>query len=439
MRSRPAASTCSQLSTTSSTSLSASASISRAATRAPGASGSPNARATWPSTRPGSCTGARSTKTTPSAKRGAASAATASARRVLPTPGGPVRVSSRASGSESVARSGASSACRPIRGSAGRGRRQRLRQVGAIALQTVKRIICPNIDRVNSVAGRIVSRGVQSACTRAGPVGLRRTRRGAGRRTRCSACAGPAIIFLPSWQILHSRQWKLQVPVSRPALPGDHLSTARGNGPSDRPGEAERYADREIVADAVAVLDAVGVERGGVRGHVDGRASTGCSRGVVPGAGRAASWRSARRALALPRSTGGEPVLRVGCGGQRRRFCADAACRTTARSSSTSWGRRSPSRTDEAGRGRGRLGPGDRRRRRSRSPSPPGRASTKAAFEDGVPGGALPGAGGARRRGRDHPVRARCGAGRADRRRARHARGRRAPAVARRPGAVATC
>ena len=53
-----------------------------------------------------------------------------------------------------------------------------------------------------------------------------------------------------------------------------------------------------------------------------------------------------------------------------------------------------------------------------------------------VPGGALPGAGGARRRGRDHPVRARCGAGRAAGRRARHARGRRPPAVARRPGAL---
>jgi hypothetical protein len=23
---------------------------------------------------------------------------------------------------------------------------------------------------------------------------------------------GPTVIFLPSWQILHSRQWKLQVP-----------------------------------------------------------------------------------------------------------------------------------------------------------------------------------------------------------------------------------
>jgi pimeloyl-ACP methyl ester carboxylesterase len=70
----------------------------------------------------------------------------------------------------------------------------------------------------------------------------------------------PTIIFLPSWQIVHSRQWKLQVP---------HLSEyfrviaydARGNGRSDRPTTADEYGDKEIVADAVAVLDAVGVER----------------------------------------------------------------------------------------------------------------------------------------------------------------------------------
>ena len=71
-------------------------------------------------------------------------------------------------------------------------------------------------------------------------------------------CAGPAVIFLPSWQILHSRQWKLQAPYL-----ARHMRVitydARGNGRSDRPGEAERYAHREIVADAIAVLDAVEV------------------------------------------------------------------------------------------------------------------------------------------------------------------------------------
>lgn len=72
--------------------------------------------------------------------------------------------------------------------------------------------------------------------------------------------AGPAVIFLPSWQILHSRQWKLQVPYLARRLQVITYD-ARGNGRSDRPTRAEQYAHREIVADAVAVLDEVGVSR----------------------------------------------------------------------------------------------------------------------------------------------------------------------------------
>jgi pimeloyl-ACP methyl ester carboxylesterase/predicted glycosyltransferase len=70
----------------------------------------------------------------------------------------------------------------------------------------------------------------------------------------------PTIIFLPSWQILHSQQWKLQVPYL-----SEHFRViaydARGNGRSDRPTTADEYGDEEIVADAVAVLDAAGVEQ----------------------------------------------------------------------------------------------------------------------------------------------------------------------------------
>lgn len=70
---------------------------------------------------------------------------------------------------------------------------------------------------------------------------------------------GPVIFLLPSWSIVHSRCWKLQVP---------HLArhfrviTAdpRGNGRSDRPAGAEQYADSVLVTDAVAVLDASGVD-----------------------------------------------------------------------------------------------------------------------------------------------------------------------------------
>src|SRR5919198_2699946 len=77
---------------------------------------------------------------------------------------------------------------------------------------------------------------------------------GRGRRT---------ILLLPSWSIVHSRVWKMQVPyLSRHA----QVVTfdGRGNGRSDRPRGRESYADAEFVADALAVLDAVGVERAAV-------------------------------------------------------------------------------------------------------------------------------------------------------------------------------
>ena len=73
-------------------------------------------------------------------------------------------------------------------------------------------------------------------------------------------CGEPTVIFLPSWQILHSRQWKCQAPYL-----ARHFRVitydARGNGRSDRPATATEYAHREIVADAVAVLDEVGVAK----------------------------------------------------------------------------------------------------------------------------------------------------------------------------------
>ena len=68
----------------------------------------------------------------------------------------------------------------------------------------------------------------------------------------------PTILLLPSWQMVHSRQWKAQVPYL-----ARHFTwitfDARGNGRSDRPTTPEAYGHREIVADAVAVLDAAGV------------------------------------------------------------------------------------------------------------------------------------------------------------------------------------
>ena len=67
----------------------------------------------------------------------------------------------------------------------------------------------------------------------------------------------PTVFLLPTWSMLHSRHWKLQIPFlarSYQVLTCD----GRGNGRSDRPATARAYDDAEFVADALAVLDATG-------------------------------------------------------------------------------------------------------------------------------------------------------------------------------------
>ena len=69
----------------------------------------------------------------------------------------------------------------------------------------------------------------------------------------------PTILFLPTWSIIHSRTWKMQIPyLSRHCrvLTFD----GRGNGRSDRPREPDAYRETEFSADALAVLDATGTE-----------------------------------------------------------------------------------------------------------------------------------------------------------------------------------
>jgi pimeloyl-ACP methyl ester carboxylesterase len=67
----------------------------------------------------------------------------------------------------------------------------------------------------------------------------------------------PTVLLLPAWSIIHSRQWKAQVPYL-----ARHYRVLtfdpRGNGRSDRPPTAEAYDDDQYVADALAVLDATG-------------------------------------------------------------------------------------------------------------------------------------------------------------------------------------
>jgi len=68
------------------------------------------------------------------------------------------------------------------------------------------------------------------------------------------------ILIMPTWSIVHSRYWKMQVPyLSRYA----RVITfdPRGNGRSDRPAGPAAYAPAEFADDALALLDDVGVER----------------------------------------------------------------------------------------------------------------------------------------------------------------------------------
>ena len=69
--------------------------------------------------------------------------------------------------------------------------------------------------------------------------------------------SGPAILLLPAWSIVHSRQWKLSIPYL-----ARHFRVltfdGRGNGRSDRPSAG--YAEQEFAADALAVMDATGTE-----------------------------------------------------------------------------------------------------------------------------------------------------------------------------------
>jgi pimeloyl-ACP methyl ester carboxylesterase/predicted glycosyltransferase len=70
----------------------------------------------------------------------------------------------------------------------------------------------------------------------------------------------PTVLLLPTWSIIHSRHWKMQIPYL-----ARHCRVVtfdgRGNGRSDRPTESEAYDEREFAADALAVMEATSTER----------------------------------------------------------------------------------------------------------------------------------------------------------------------------------
>jgi pimeloyl-ACP methyl ester carboxylesterase len=85
----------------------------------------------------------------------------------------------------------------------------------------------------------------------------------------------PTVLLLPTWSIIHSRHWKLQIPyLSRDC----RVVTfdGRGNGRADRPTEPGAYDEREFAADSLAVMDATETERAVIIGL-----SLGSHRGLI--------------------------------------------------------------------------------------------------------------------------------------------------------------
>lgn len=75
----------------------------------------------------------------------------------------------------------------------------------------------------------------------------------------------PTILLMPTWTIIHSRFWKMQIPyLSRyyRVITYD----GPGNGRSDRVTDPARYSPDSYAADAAAVLDACGAEKAVVVG-----------------------------------------------------------------------------------------------------------------------------------------------------------------------------
>ncbi len=85
----------------------------------------------------------------------------------------------------------------------------------------------------------------------------------------------PTVLLLPTWSLIHSRHWKMQIPYL-----ARHCRVVtfdgRGNGRSDRPQDAAAYGEREFAADALAVLDETQTKRAVIVGF-----SLGGQRGLI--------------------------------------------------------------------------------------------------------------------------------------------------------------
>ena len=95
----------------------------------------------------------------------------------------------------------------------------------------------------------------------------------------------PTVFLLPTWSIVHSRHWKMQIPYL-----ARHCRVltfdGRGNGRSDRPPEPDAYREEEFAADALAVMDATATERAVLVSLSRGAERSLHARRGPPGAGR---------------------------------------------------------------------------------------------------------------------------------------------------------
>jgi pimeloyl-ACP methyl ester carboxylesterase len=69
----------------------------------------------------------------------------------------------------------------------------------------------------------------------------------------------PTMFLLPTWSIIHSRYWKMQIPYL-----ARHFRVltfdGRGNGKADRPSGVAAYTEWEFAEDSLAVMQATGTE-----------------------------------------------------------------------------------------------------------------------------------------------------------------------------------
>jgi pimeloyl-ACP methyl ester carboxylesterase len=83
------------------------------------------------------------------------------------------------------------------------------------------------------------------------------TRSGVRTFWECYGEGETSVVLLPTWSVVHSRCWKLQIPYLARHFRVITLD-GRGNGRSDRPAGAHRYTTDEFAADVLAVMDASG-------------------------------------------------------------------------------------------------------------------------------------------------------------------------------------